>query len=194
MDTTCTTLIRRVIAGGDSVAWGDFYRLYSGLIYRYARARGLNDTDAADVVGDCMEALSQRMHEFDYDPARCKFRTFLRAMVTNKVAAQLRKKRPQQADTGDLQGLCDCESSPDEFWDRQWEVNHLLFCWDRIEREVSEVHAEAFRLFVICELPAKEVAQRLDLTPNHIYQIKARMTKRLREVMCELVAEDPPAE
>jgi RNA polymerase sigma factor (sigma-70 family) len=194
MDTTCTTLIRRVIDGEDPAAWGEFYRLYSGLIYRYARGRGLNDTDAADIVGECMAALSGRMREFQYDPGRCKFRTFLRVMVSKKVAGLLRKKKPVQADTACIQGLQDGDGGPDAHWEKQWEISHLLFCWARVEREVSPIHAEAFRLFVIHELPAKEVARRLGLEPNHIYQIKSRMTQRLREVMLDMTGESPRAD
>ena len=61
VNTTCTTLIHRVRDPGDSLAWGEFHELYSDLIYRYARSRGLNDTDAVDLVADCMEQLSREM-------------------------------------------------------------------------------------------------------------------------------------
>jgi RNA polymerase sigma-70 factor (ECF subfamily) len=190
MDTTCTTLIRRVIAGGDPIAWGEFSDLYTGLIYRYARARGLNDTDAEDVVGDCMASLSSRMSEFDYDPQRCKFRTYLRSMVARKVAETLRKKRPKQAEAGDLTGALAPHEAPDESWERQWEISHMLFCWERVEQEVTPVYADAFRLFVIEELPAATVAEKLGITANHVYQIKSRMTQRIREVMSEVIGEE----
>ena len=90
-------------------------------------------------------------------------------------------------DTEDLGDLEIQEDGPDRFWDKQWQISHLLSCWARIEREVAPHHAEAFRLCVIKEMPAKNVAKKLGISLNHVYQIKVRMTQRLREAMAELM-------
>jgi len=189
MDTTRATLIHRVRDAEDSTAWNEFYRLYSGVIYRYARERGLNDTDAMDVVGDCLESLSRRMREFDYDPQRCKFRNFLRTVVSNRVIAIIRKKKLRRADSAELSRLAAEEDSPDEVWEKQWNISQLLHCWAQIEKEISPLYAEAFRLCAIEGLPANKVAQRLEITPNHVHQIKVRMTQRLRDLMLAMIEE-----
>ena len=120
MKTTRVSLLERVRDRGDSMAWGEFHELYAGLIYDYARERGLNDTDATEIVGDLMEVLSRRMREFRYDRDRCKFRSWLKIIVRQKVVDYYRKKRPFAMDGHQLAEMQVDEQAPDEIWDRQW--------------------------------------------------------------------------
>lgn len=161
MESTRATLVERLRDPDDSAAWNDFYKLYSGLIYRYARAWGINDTDAMDVVGDCLESLSRRMREFNYDPDKCKFRSYLRVIVNNKVISLSRRERECQMDTADWIELQAPDAEPGELWEKQWAVSRLLYCWAQIEKDVSPLYASAFRLCVIQGTPAKQVAETL---------------------------------
>ena len=127
ISATSLTLLQRVRDASDVSAWNEFHELYSGLIYRYGRARGLNDTDALDVMGECMAILSRQMRDFEYDHKGGSFRGWLRTIVANKITDLYRKKKPARADTEDLARLYSKEKSPDELWDQQWRQNHLLY-------------------------------------------------------------------
>lgn len=181
--STCSALLRRVGASNSTFSWSEFNQLYSGLIYRYALARGLNDTDALEVVGDCMATLAGKMRDFQYDRGKCRFRTWLKTVTNNAVVSHLRKRRPRQADTTVWSDLEDTASGPDELWERQWELDHLQHCFEQIAKELPAQHAEAFRLYVLEEEPAQQVAEKLGLTAEHVWKIKTRVGQKLKEAM-----------
>ena len=191
MNTTRASLIQRVKNGNDDSAWRRFYELYSSLVYSYARNKGLNDTDASEVESECMAALAQRIKEFQYNPARCKFRNWLRTIASNKIVDVLRNRNKHQADTLDLAAYADNANVVDEQWDQQWRINLMLHCLKKLEKEVPPNHAQAFRLNVIEQLPAKQVADRLGMSVENVYQVKVRLTRKLRQsieesINCEL--------
>ena len=47
---TRVSLLNRLKDGGDHQAWTAFVRLYGPVIYGFARKRGLQDADAADLM------------------------------------------------------------------------------------------------------------------------------------------------
>jgi len=192
MNTTRLTLIDRVRDNRDTLAWEEFYRLYSQLIYNYARALGLNDTDASDIMSDCMGHLSRQMREFKYDRNHCKFRSFLKTVVSKSVAAHLRKRRPQH-NLGNL--LKDKESdllTPDEIWNRQWQIDHLIYCWNQIAAQLPQQQARAFQLYVLEEKSVQQVTLELNITANQVYQAKTRITQQIKKEMLRIVGEEDP--
>jgi RNA polymerase sigma-70 factor (ECF subfamily) len=73
MDTeplTRSTLLVRLRDRGGSSAWTQFVEVYGPLVYRYARRRGLQDADAADLTQDVLRAVVQAIDRFRYDAAR----------------------------------------------------------------------------------------------------------------------------
>jgi RNA polymerase sigma-70 factor (ECF subfamily) len=187
MDTTRTTLLERVRDPSDARAWAEFHGLYSRLIYHHARSRGLNDTEALEILGDCMERLVREMRGFRYDKLKGRFRAWLRTVATNKIADHLRRRRLPPADQVWLDELPGSAQEGGELWDRQWRAHHALHCWRDMAPHLPPVHAEAFRLCVLEGLPPADVAQRLGLKVNNVYQIKARITLRLKQAMQEVL-------
>ena len=45
----------------------------SPLVYRFARRRGLQEADAADVTQDVFRAVARSIRQFDYDRRRDRF-------------------------------------------------------------------------------------------------------------------------
>jgi RNA polymerase sigma factor (sigma-70 family) len=190
MDTTRTTLLERVRDPGDARAWAEFHRLYSRLIYHHARSRGLNDTEASEILGDCMERLAREMRGFRYDKQKGRFRAWLRAVATNRITDHLRRRRVFPAAGVGLDELPGPQEDGGELWDRQWRAHHALHCWKHIAPDLPPLHSQAFHFCVLEGLPPAEVAKRLGLRVNHVYQIKARITARLKTAMRELLGED----
>ena len=50
MHTTPVSLLQRLRDSADQAAWGRFVRLYTPLLYSWARHVGLQEPDAADLV------------------------------------------------------------------------------------------------------------------------------------------------
>ena len=188
-DQTRASLLLRVRDSSDEEAWNEFYELYAPLLYRYARAQGLNHVDAEEIRSQCCEALVRQIPTFEYDRAKGGFKGWLRTMVARRVIDRLRKLREQQLDSADLRTLPNADAPVDEVWEQQWREQHLRFCVQSLRGQVTDDTWETFRLLVEEGLPVTEVCQRLDATPNQVYKARARMLTLVREKMHYLETE-----
>lgn len=185
MDTTRASLLVRIKDPNADDAWSEFHDLYAPLIYRYARRRGLSRDDADDVRSECYKAIVQQIRTFDYDRAKGGFKAWLRTMVDRRVIDLFRKKREQQANSGDLRKLEATHLSPEHIWEREWTDQHLKHCVEQLRGEVSRTTFEAFSIVVIQGRPVTEACDALGMNANQIYKAKTRMLHRVRAKMAE---------
>src|SRR5207247_9359820 len=82
---TRASLLVRLRDGGDAGAWQEFVHLYAPIIYGFARKRGLQDADAADLMQEVLRSVSGVAHRLEYDPARGTFRGWLFTVTRDKV-------------------------------------------------------------------------------------------------------------
>ena len=96
---TRASLLVRLRDGGDAEAWQEFVHLYAPIIYGFARKRGLQDADAADLMQEILRSVSSAVHRLEYDSARGTFRGWLFTVTRNKVFNFLesrgRRERPR---------------------------------------------------------------------------------------------------
>jgi hypothetical protein len=64
--TTRATLLLRLRDSRDNDAWAQFVAIYAPLIFAFARKKGLQDADAADVTQDVLMAVAGAMPRLDY--------------------------------------------------------------------------------------------------------------------------------
>ena len=96
MNSTHSSLLERLRRPDDVEAWDRFVRLYTPLLFHWARGAGLRDPDAADLVQDVLVVLVRKLPEFHYDP-RKSFRAWLRTVTLNKWRERLRRApRPRR--------------------------------------------------------------------------------------------------
>ena len=193
MDTTQPSLLLRIRNREDAVAWRTFDTIYRPLLERYARARGLRDADVEDVVQHCMQAVSDHIGSFDYDPAKGRFKSWLRTLVNNRVRSLATKRRESQADSAVMDRAVAHEESPEALFERLWDQEHLWHCLRIMKCEVEPQTFEAFRRYVIEEQPASVVCEELGLTRGNLDTIKWRMTGRLGDHMRRLLGTDDSA-
>src|SRR5438876_9916363 len=82
---TRASLLVRIRDGRDQKAWQQFVRLYAPVVYGFARKRGLQDADAADVMQDVLRSVAAAAARLDYDPSRGTFRGWLYTVARNKI-------------------------------------------------------------------------------------------------------------
>src|SRR5260370_23570081 len=82
---TRASLLVRLRDGRDNEAWRQFVELYSAVVYGFARKRGLQDADAADVMQDVLRSVAGAASRLNYDPARGSFRGWLYTVARNKI-------------------------------------------------------------------------------------------------------------
>src|SRR6185436_10497349 len=91
--STRATLLIRLRQETDTEAWTVFVDLYTPLVYRFGRSRGLQDADARDVTQQVLAIVHQAMGKFEYDPTRGRFRNWLGAVAAHEISRYQRKDR-----------------------------------------------------------------------------------------------------
>jgi RNA polymerase sigma-70 factor (ECF subfamily) len=190
MDTTRPSLLIRVKRPDDGSAWREFYKLYAPLLARFGRSRGLSPEEAEDVAQECMNVLARKMPTFDYSKGKGSFKNYLFTQVCNQITDRLRKKRPRQAESGELRRLPASEDKDvAREWEHHWLQEHLAYCLKKIESDFSPTTVAAFKLYVLENWPVDKVCDTLSVGANQVYLAKSRVTRRLRSELTELVGD-----
>src|SRR5256885_15793509 len=82
---TRASLLVQIRDGSNHAAWQEFVDLYGPVVYGFARKRGLQDADAADLMQDVLRSVSSAIGRLDYDRNQGTFRGWLFTITRNKV-------------------------------------------------------------------------------------------------------------
>lgn len=189
--TTHTTLLARLADDTDREAWRDFYERYGELIRGFVRRRGLQPADCDDAVQEVLASLSQAMASFAYDPAKGKFRSYLKTVTLRAIFKIIRQKQGQV----DLEHIeeatraAENDTTAEEAWEAEWRQYHLRQAMRVIEAEFNEADRRAFQQYAVEGVEAREVAAALGMSVDQVYQAKSRILKRLAQLI-ELQVQD----
>src|SRR5258708_2989526 len=109
--STSMTLLARITRADDADAWSLFVGVYTPLIYKYCRKRGLQDADANEVTQNVMVQVSRVIGRFRYDPAKGKFRGWLGLLTRQAISHHFERNAngvhgaPDSLSEADLAGL-----------------------------------------------------------------------------------------
>ena len=148
--TSPTLLGRLQQEAPDPDAWPQFVRRYGPSLYRWCRARGLQEADAEDVTQNVLIKLARRMREFRYD-GKQSFRGYLKTLV-HYACCDLLAERPQTAQgTGDSKVLHELNNveARDELARRleeEYDLELLECARQEVQSLVETRTWEAFRL------------------------------------------------
>ena len=185
VDTTRVTLLARLRDAEDAGAWSQFHQIYGPVIYRYARRRGLQDADAADLTQDVLRAVSQSIDRFEYDPQRGRFRSWLFTVSRYTLSRFRRTSSREVTGTGDSDNLAKLNQHPDNQdqtqWDREYDQRLFQIAAERVKTRVKPVTWRAFWMTAIDGRDPNEVARELDLSLGGVYVARSRVTAHLRE-------------
>jgi RNA polymerase sigma factor (sigma-70 family) len=188
---TRASLLVRLRDPHDGDAWKEFVRLYASVIYGFARKRGLQDADAADLMQEVLRSVAGAVGRLDYDPGKGTFRGWLYSITRNKVFNFLEARRRQARGTGDSNAHHRLEEHPGrepeaDDWDREYERKAFSWAADRVRSEFQPSTWQAFWQTAVDGQSAKDVGRRLGLSPGAVYVAKSRVLARLREEIRQL--------
>ncbi|MGL6095503.1 MAG: RNA polymerase sigma factor [Fimbriiglobus sp.] len=193
---TRVTLLTRLKDGGDVDAWRQFVELYGPVVYGFARKRGLQDADAADLMQEVLRSVSRNAEKMEYDPARGTFRGWLYTVTRNKIYNFLSGQRHRPKAVGDsaaqerLDSIPDRTSDRDEDWEIEYQRRLSAKAMDRVRGEFQPATWKAFWGTAVDGRAAQDVGGELKMTPGAVYVAKSRVLARLREEVQRLQAEE----
>ena len=189
---TRASLLVRLRDAGDQEAWSQFVQVYAPLIYGFARKRGLQDADAADLMQEVLRSVAGAVGRLDYDPRRGTFRGWLYTVTRNKVHNFLAARKRQVRGSGDssAQDLLEEQAAQDDsdvtLWDQEYE--RRLFDWaaERVRGEFQDATWQAFWRTAVDGQAAREAGEALGMSVGAVYVAKSRVLARLKDEIQQL--------
>src|SRR5262245_46334509 len=186
MTTTPTSLLQRIRQATDQAAWRQFVLLYTPLLFYWVRRLGLQDADAVELVQEVLAELVRKLPKFHPDRDR-RFRDWLRTILLTSWREKCRPAMlPREGDDRTLTELplpdgIDPLAEPDY---RQHLVGRAL---QLMRPEFQQTTWKAYWEVVVAGRPASEVAAELGISLGAVHAARARVLRRLREELAELL-------
>ena len=192
---TRASLLVRLRDGEDAEAWQEFVHLYAPVLYGFARKRGLQDADAADLMQDVLRSVSRNVHRLEYDPNRGTFRGWLFTITRNKVMSFFESRSRRVQASGDSSVHERLAQHADEDLSADWEADYQRVltaqAMERVKNEFRQATWDAFVLTAVEGLPPAEVSERVGMSVGAIYVAKSRVIARLRQEIEKMQGDDP---
>ena len=189
-ESTRSSVLRAVANTENEAAWQRFFDLYAGFIFSIARSKGLKPEDADDIVQIVFTDLARNLPTFQYDRSKGKFRSYLAGLVHWRVIDRLKAVRRDADLKADFMEEAKATGpGDDEFADREWKAVAMDNALRRIKPSVRPEHYAAFVASTVEGQDTETVMKLYNLSRDNLYQIRKRLSERLRKVMSEVLAE-----
>jgi RNA polymerase sigma-70 factor (ECF subfamily) len=193
---TRASLLIRLRDRSDQLAWNEFVAVYGPVIYGFARKRGLQDADAADVMQDVLRSVTSAIERLEYDPLHGRFRGWLFTITKNRVLTFLTARKGKARGTGDsnVQSLLSSQPDGRDGLEQDWETDYrrslTSVVMEEVRQEFSEKIWSAFWQTAVEARPVPEVSRSLGMAAGSIYVAKSRVLARVRDVVQSRLQEE----
>ena len=190
-ETTRSSVLKAVADTENEAAWNRFFDLYAGFVYSIARSKGLKPEDADDIVQIVFCDLARTMPTFSYDREKGRFRSYLAGLVSWRVMDRLRSgKRDAELKADFLEEVKSAGADGDDaFAEREWQAAAMEEALRRMKPDVRPEHYAAFIASAVEGQDTETVSKLYGITSANLYQIRARLTEKLREMVAKVLAE-----
>ena len=185
---TRASLLGRLKNWEDAESWEEFAQTYSRLIRGVAVQSGLNEAEAKDVEQETLLSVARTIHEFESNPERGSFKSWLLNLTRWRITDQFRKRAPgatsHSAAHEDRTATAERIQDPfslDAVWESEWQKNLLETALVRVGRKVKPKHMQIFDLYSVRRWPASKVARELGVSMVQVYLVHHRVTKLLKQ-------------
>jgi RNA polymerase sigma factor (sigma-70 family) len=189
--TTTTALLDALCASENGPQWTVFVARYEPILRAVACRLGLAAEDAADVAQQTLLEFVRDMRAGRYDRSRGRLRTWIVAIAEHRGRDLLRRIALRRGDASDgaLATLPD-RATLEAAWDDAERKGIAHEAWDTL-RSTSSFDERTIRVFELVALhgvPPSAAASEFGMTEQHVYVVRHRVARRLRELVDEVTA------
>lgn len=192
---TRASLLARLGDPQDRAAWQQFVELYGSLVFGFARNRGLQEADAADLTQEVFMAVAEAAGRGQYDPQQGSFRGWLYGITRNKIARFLERRRRQPIGSGDtnahrrLDEQPSSDGEPEEAWEQEYQQRLFRLAAEQVKASFAQSSWQAFWKTAVEGKSATEVSKELGMSIGAVYVAKSRVLARLAEQVQQMQEE-----
>ncbi len=194
MPETRDSLIIQIQDPDNRDAWDAFTQIYRPILYRLARARGLQDADAEDLTQRVLMSVARAIPQWQKNP-NTRFRHWLNRIAKNAILNALTRGRTEIGVGGSefLNTVNNLPYSSNEI-EAQIENEYQRQLYRRAAEIVRDsVNADTWLAFLntVVEGESTEaVATRLGKTIGNVHAARSRLMRRLQTVVKDLMEAD----
>ena len=187
LSSSTSSSLLEAVRRRDADAWRRLARLYTPLVYRWARQCGLQTSDAADIAQEVFLAVATHVADFSKQAATSSFRGWLWTITRNQIRLFYRQRKGRPQATGGTEARRALDAQPDLLehddepagaGESQALVRRAL---ELIRQDFQEQTWQAFLRLAINGQSAAEIAADLGMTPAAVRQAKYRVLCRLHD-------------
>lgn len=179
MNTTRFTLIHRVKDPSNEEAWKIFSEAYEGYITAVLQKVGIGRDEAGDLRQEILLKLWKQLPDFDYEPDKGKFRTWLYQIIRNTAYTHMKScHSARQRNERYFQENQDGPDQLDQLLRDEWKAFICQKALDNLREAFADQSVEIFEK-TLEGGDVSELAASYGLKENTVYRIKNRVKERL---------------
>ncbi len=176
------------VCRADPERWREFDAIYRPILLAYLRKRGLNESEANDVVQDAFVKLLEKIQS--YDRTKSPFRIWLFRVMHNTLVDHARRKASyKNAIAGWAAHMLQATPTDSVAMEQEFRKLHLEKILEHALKVVrTRVSSKAWACFeqrLLKNRRAAEIAADLKIEPNAVYINASRVMKQVRDICAE---------
>ena len=171
----------------DAEAWEEFVNVYTPLIRRVAKAHGMQDADANEIVQDVLLAILKAIPAYQQKEQVGSFRKWLTTIARNKAINRISRmprengRRDDSFDIGNMPaGLSQLDEAENEI-EKQWRQQIFVLAAHEIRAQVQPLTWSAFWMSAVDDRSCESVAKELGLSLGSVYVARSRVLAKIRD-------------
>ena len=190
-ESTRSSVLRSVANTENEAAWHRFFDLYAGFVFSIARSKGLKPEDADDIVQIVFTDLARNLPTFQFDRAKGRFRSYLAGLVHWRVTDRLKagKRNMELMASFEEEAKATGAANDAAFEEREWQAAALEEALRRMKPDIKPEHYAAFVASAVEGQDTETVMRLYGLSRDNLYQIRKRLTVKLRETVEQVLKE-----
>jgi RNA polymerase sigma-70 factor (ECF subfamily) len=181
---TNENLIVYVRDPSNRAAWDQFEQLYRPVIFRIARAKGLQHADALDLVQQVLMSVSAAIGRYEKQSEGVRFRNWLSRVTRNAILKALSRGPcdPAAGGTDAMNVLRDvpADDATEALIDLEYRREVFVRAAARVRTEVQEETWLAFEATVLQDVSIEVATKRFGMSTGSVYAARSRIMRRLQ--------------
>ena len=176
------------IRSHNRTAWDQFEQLYRPIIFRIARAKGLQHADALDLVQQVLISVASAIDRYEKREGGPRFRNWLSRITRNAILKALTRQPADRATGGTaimdvLSEVSDTDPGTDALITLEYRRELFRLAAETARAEVEESTWLAFELTVLQDTSIARAAELLRTSTGAIYAARSRIMRKIRNTV-----------